>query len=240
MSSNMQSMSAVGLPTPPSGTEVASYRTYAEAQAAVDHLSDRELDVRVLTIVGTDLRLVERITGRLTLGKVVLSGALSGMWFGLFISILMTLWSAESSYMIVPMGIAMGALFGIIFNVVPYLMRRGERDFTSATQVVASRYAVLARENINEYRQILANSPGNLTRPSAPQAQSDPNVPTAFGSRPDEQPKYGVRLTDEERQQRDGVAAEVSDTVSHATETKSQNGDVLESSDYPAKGKSND
>lgn len=198
MSSNLQSPNVTALPTPPSGTEVASYRTYVAAQAAVDHLSDRQLDVRVLTIVGTDLRLVERITGRLTLGKVILSGALSGMWLGLFITILMALWLSESSLVIIPMGVAMGALFGIIFNVVPYLLRRGERDFTSATQVVASRYAVLANENIAQFRQILANSPGNLTRPPERKASVDTSGPTAFGSRPDEQPKYGVRLKPQE------------------------------------------
>ncbi|MDO5728233.1 MAG: hypothetical protein Q4P71_01245 [Actinomycetaceae bacterium] len=236
----MQSMSAVGLPTPPTGTEVASYRSYAEAQAAVDHLSDRELDVRVLTIVGTDLRLVERITGRLTVGKVVLSGALSGMWFGLFISILMTLWSSEPSYMILPMGIAMGALFGIIFNVVPYLMRRGERDFTSATQVVASRYAVLARENVNEYRQILANSPGNLTRPVQTRVQSDPNVPTAFGSRPDEEPKYGVRLSDEERQQRNEAPVAPAQDDPQPTTPDQGNGVAPESSDSSENNKPGD
>lgn len=211
MSSNLQSPNVTTLPTPPSGTEVASYRTYAEAQAAVDHLSDRQLEVRVLTIVGTDLRLVERITGRLTLGKVILSGALSGMWLGLFITILMALWLSESSLVIIPMGVAMGALFGIIFNVVPYLLRRGERDFTSATQVVASRYAVLANENIAQFRQILANSPGNLTRPPERRPATDTSGPTAFGSRPDEQPKYGVRLSDGERQEADNQA---SDSVS--------------------------
>ncbi|MDO5719900.1 MAG: hypothetical protein Q4P05_04130 [Actinomycetaceae bacterium] len=207
MSSNLQSPNITALPTPPSGTEVASYRTYAEAQAAVDHLSDRQLEVRVLTIVGTDLRLVERITGRLTLGKVILSGALSGMWFGLFITILMALWLSESSLVIIPIGVSMGALFGIIFNVVPYVLRRGERDFTSATQVVASRYAVLANENIAQFRQILANSPGNLTRPAERRSPMHTSGPTAFGSRPDEQPKYGVRLSEKERREDSEVQA---------------------------------
>ena len=40
------------MPVMPSGTEIASYRTYAEAQAAVDFLSDEEFDVKSITIVG--------------------------------------------------------------------------------------------------------------------------------------------------------------------------------------------
>ena len=58
------------LPTLPTGVEVASYATYLEAQQAVDRLSDEAFDVRAVTIVGTDLRMVERITGRLTYARV--------------------------------------------------------------------------------------------------------------------------------------------------------------------------
>ena len=44
---------------------VASYESYAEAQAAVDALSDQRFPVERLSIVGSDLRIVEQITGRL-------------------------------------------------------------------------------------------------------------------------------------------------------------------------------
>ena len=45
---------------------VASFGTYEEAQEAVDRLSDDGFAVESLDIVGSDLRLVERVTGRLT------------------------------------------------------------------------------------------------------------------------------------------------------------------------------
>ncbi len=194
------SLSYTRVPSPPEGTEVASYKTYAEAQHAVDHLSDEQYNVRVLTIVGTDLRLVERITGRLTWGKVIWTGALSGLWFGLFMGVLFALWTANDALLVVLVGLVMGAIFGIILNVVPYAMRRGERDFTSATQVVASRYAVLATANVQEFQKVLRNSPGNLTLPPARPVQEDLSKPSPFGSRPHEQPRYGVRLTPEERE----------------------------------------
>ena len=195
-----QPLSLIGELSGPQGEEVASYKTYLEAQRAVDHLSDQAYDVKVLTIVGTDLRLVERITGRLTWGKVIWDGALGGLWTGLFIALLFALWTPNAFLPILLVGLAMGAVFGIMLNVVPYALSRGQRDFTSATQVVASRYAVLATENVAEFRSALQDSPGNLKRP-APQHQvvQDPSKPPAFGSRPDEQPKYGVRLTEEQR-----------------------------------------
>ena len=50
------------------------YDDYAAAQKAVDFLSDNEFPVENCMIVGTDLKQVERITGRLTTGKVALGG----------------------------------------------------------------------------------------------------------------------------------------------------------------------
>ena len=67
-----------GLPTPPKGWPIGSYPTYAEAQRAVDYLSDQEFPVQQVTIVGVDLMQVERVTGRLTWSRVLGGGALTG------------------------------------------------------------------------------------------------------------------------------------------------------------------
>ena len=68
------------VPTLLAGDEVAAYSTYLEAQKVVDHLSDNKFPVENVTIVGTDLRMVERVMGRLMYGRVALAGALSGAW----------------------------------------------------------------------------------------------------------------------------------------------------------------
>lgn len=81
------------LPTPPKGWPVGSYPTYAEAQRAVDYLSDQEFPVQQVTIVGVDLMQVERVTGRLTWGKVLGGGVLSGAWLGLFIGLVLGFFS---------------------------------------------------------------------------------------------------------------------------------------------------
>ena len=82
-----------GLPTPPRGWPVASYPTYAEAQRAVDYLSDQQFPVQQVTIVGVDLMQVERVTGRLTWPKVLGGGVLSGAWLGLFIGLVLGFFS---------------------------------------------------------------------------------------------------------------------------------------------------
>lgn len=82
-----------GLPTPPRGWPVGSYPTYAEAQRAVDYLSDQQFPVQQVTIVGVDLMQVERVTGRLTWPKVLGGGVLSGAWLGLFIGLVLGFFS---------------------------------------------------------------------------------------------------------------------------------------------------
>ncbi|MDT3767301.1 hypothetical protein QS713_04360 [Gleimia hominis] len=186
------------LPQLPTGTEVASYRTYPQAQAAVDKISDMDIDVRGVTIVGTDLRQVERVTGRLTIWKVLGRAALSGIWMGLLFSLLIYLWMPNRTPLILVAGIALGVIFYTAMSVIPYLLSKGKRDFTSVTQIVAGRYMLLATIEAGRIREILADSPGNLTREPEPEPATQTG-PTAFGSRPDEQPRYGVRLSDAQK-----------------------------------------
>ena len=81
------------LPTPPTGFAVAAYPTYASAQAAVEHLIKHNFSIQDVTIVGSDLQLVERVTGRLTAGKLAAAGAASGAWMGLFVGLLLFVFS---------------------------------------------------------------------------------------------------------------------------------------------------
>src|SRR5690606_34170358 len=146
------------VPTPPRGEQIASYATYLEAQKAVDFLSDNKFAVELVTIVGTDLKMVERVTGRLTYGRVALAGAASGAWFGLFVGILLYLFSGQGGFVLT--AIAIGAGFGLLFSVLSYALTRGRRDFTSQSQIVASAYGILcAPERSGEARQLLARMP---------------------------------------------------------------------------------
>lgn len=167
------SMSRAGavpkVPTLPAGDEVAVFPTYIEAQKAVDYLSDNKFPVENVTIVGTDLRMVERVTGRLTYGRVALAGALSGAWFGFFVGLLLTLFAGSTASGVLFVGIALGAGFGLLFSVLSYAFTGGRRDFTSSSQIVATSYAILcAREQSADARSLLARSPGGLGRGAAP------------------------------------------------------------------------
>ena len=63
---------AAAEPTRPLGRNmqtVATFPDYASAQRAVDFLSDEKFPVERTAIVGTNLRLVENVLGRMTTGR---------------------------------------------------------------------------------------------------------------------------------------------------------------------------
>jgi len=138
------------------------YDKYEQAQKAVDFLSDHEFPVQNCMIVGTDLKQVERVTGRLTTGRVALGGLLSGAWMGLFVGLIFSLFDSGSSAFAVILSTALfGAVFGLIWALVGYAATRGQRDFTSISQVVATRYEVLVEHKFAQQgRELLATMPG--------------------------------------------------------------------------------
>ncbi|QCB96864.1 ECF transporter S component [Arthrobacter sp. PAMC25564] len=144
----------------PKGDTVGSYNSYLDAQKAVDYLADQQFPVQMVSIVGNDLKMVERVTGRLTYPRVALSGALSGMWFGLFVGVLLSFFSTTPGYFSIVTSVLMGAAFFMLFGIVTYAMQRGKRDFTSTSQVVATSYdVVVSFEAANEARRLLHQLP---------------------------------------------------------------------------------
>lgn len=170
-------------PTLPKGETVATFETYAEAQAAVDALAKAEFPVKELAIVGTDLTTVERITGKLTWGRAGGAGAISGAWFGTFLGLLFFIFSPTgTSVGILISAILLGAGFGMIFGLVSYSVNRRRRDFTSTMQVLATRYAIIAEPaHVTRARQVLGTTdvPSTVVSSSPPAPVSSPPAPPA-------------------------------------------------------------
>ena len=144
---------------PLGGVQVGSYENYQRAQQAVDYLSDAKFPVENVTIIGSDLRMVERVTGRLSWGRAIGAGAASGAWFGLFVGLLLGIFAPDGSswFSSVLTGLLIGLVFGAVFGAVGYSATQGKRDFTSTSQVVASRYAVMsAPQHAEQARELLA------------------------------------------------------------------------------------
>ena len=156
---------------PPTSSELFSlkypqslgvYDQYADAQKAVDYLSDEQFPVENIAIVGTELRQVERVTGRLTWGRVIVGGVASGAWLGLLIGLILSLFTeGTSTWTTIAGGIGFGIVFGVVSAALGYSATRGQRDFSSVQQVIATKYEVMVEHKfLAQGQELLAHMPG--------------------------------------------------------------------------------
>ena len=141
---------------------VGIFNTYADAQKAVDYLSDQKFEVQNLAIVGTDLKSVERVLGRRNWGTVINQGVMSGISTGLLVALVMLIFAPPASFLaLLLVSLVIGIVLGIGFAAAAYALSRGQRDFTSITQTVATKYEVLCEHKVAaQAREMLQGMPG--------------------------------------------------------------------------------
>lgn len=139
-----------------------TYGTYAEAQRAIDYLSDQNFPVQRTAIVAEGLRFVEQVTGRLNYGRALLNGALSGASTGLFVALLLGLFGftgpSAGLISLALSGLVFGAILGAVLGVVGYAMMGGRRDFTSVSGMQAERYSVMVDAEVADEALRLLNT----------------------------------------------------------------------------------
>ncbi|MFU8875130.1 general stress protein [Micromonospora sp. SL4-19] len=145
-----------GPETGPPTVTIGSYPDYPSAQRVVDYLADNRFPVEQASIIGTNLTLVETVLGRMTTGRAALIGTGTGAWFGLFIGLLFGIFTAGNWIAVIVAGLVIGAIWGAVFGAVAHAMTGGRRDFTSASSLRASHYAVTVHADLaDQARQLL-------------------------------------------------------------------------------------
>ena len=144
---------------------VASYPDYAAAQRAVDFLADNKFPVDRIRIVGSDLRLVEQVHGRMTIGRAALAGAGTGAWFGLLIGILLGAFTVGAWWRVLLFAVVAAMVWGAVFGALAHAMTRGQRDFTSTPSLQADNYTITVDTDVvDQAREMLSRLPTNLRR----------------------------------------------------------------------------
>jgi uncharacterized membrane protein len=139
---------------------VATYDSYSEAERAVDFLSDKDFPVQRVAIVGTGLKLVEQVAGRVTTGRSALIGAGQGAMIGLLFALFFGIFFSEDFLGILLYGLVVGALFGAIFAGLFQAMEGGRRDFASFQAMQADRYELQVDDEVaDRARELLAQLP---------------------------------------------------------------------------------
>ncbi|MCS3491340.1 pyruvate/2-oxoglutarate dehydrogenase complex dihydrolipoamide acyltransferase (E2) component [Arthrobacter sp. JUb119] len=151
----VNSISTSGLPR---GELLGRYTSYLDAQKLVDYLADNDFPVAAVSIVGNDVRTVERVTAKLSYPRVALAGAAQGGMMGLFVGLLLTLFGGGGNglYQILS-AIGLGMAIWMIAGVISYSTRRGKRDFASSSQFVATSFDVVVDFEHAQSARILAS-----------------------------------------------------------------------------------
>jgi hypothetical protein len=129
----------------PSGVRrtIETHAEYRDAERTVDWLSDHGFPVEHVAIVGTGLRYVEQIAGRVTTGQAALTGAGQGMWVGLVFGLLFGLFFNGAAFLgILLYGLVVGALSGALWAAAGHYSQQGRRDFASVATTRADQYEV--------------------------------------------------------------------------------------------------
>jgi hypothetical protein len=166
----------------PRGEVLGTYDSYADARKIVDRLAEQEFDVRTVSIVGIDLRTVERIRHRQTYASVALRSALQGAFFGLMLGILMSLIdpSGTGPQMLYTVGLGVG--IWVLFGVIGHSIRKG-KGFDSVQQLVPTRFDVVCEfASAAKARQLLGGgtpAPSPAPTPGPTPAQQPPSAAPA-------------------------------------------------------------
>ncbi|MGH3654581.1 MAG: general stress protein [Glutamicibacter sp.] len=176
----VNSISTSGLPR---GELLGRYTSYLDAQKLVDYLADNDFPVAAVSIVGNDVRTVERVTAKLSYPRVALAGAAQGGMMGLFVGLLLTLFGGGGNglYQILS-AIGLGMAIWMIAGVISYSTRRGKRDFASSSQFVATSFDVVVDfEHAQSARTLASKLPMRPQQaPAQPAAQTpQPQAPAA-------------------------------------------------------------
>ncbi len=146
---------------------IATFRSYPEAQAAVDRLADRRFPVEHVAIVATDLRFVEQVAGRLTAARAAVAGSGQGALFGavtgLFLGLLFAGDNITEPWALTLWGLMIGALLGGLLGAVSHAATSGRRDFTSVGRMEAERYEVMVDDEQAQNAFDVLQAPGSQT-----------------------------------------------------------------------------
>lgn len=128
----------------PEGEILASFPGYPEAQALVNSLVTKGVPAQALSIVGADVTLVERVTGKIGYGRAALSSAMSGSWLGVLAGLVYVIISPTDIITPIVGGLFIGAGVGMVAGMLIFTFSKApQRLYRSMQQVIAQSYRVV-------------------------------------------------------------------------------------------------
>jgi hypothetical protein len=154
-------------PKQPARQVIATFDNYADAERAVDFLSDQGFPVNRVAIVGRDLEYVEQVLGRLNYGGAALRGAASGGLVGALIGWVFGLFNwidpLTTGLLLAVYGVIFGAVVGALVGLIVHALQRGRRDFHAVSGLVPTSYDVVADVEVADQALRLLSTADNRT-----------------------------------------------------------------------------
>ncbi len=122
---------------------VATFATLGDVDEVLSAVTEEGFPIDRTTIVGTDLRFVEKVEGRMTLPRAAGYGVVTGAWLGALIASFAAIFSAHSVGGGLSMlfgGILLGTVFGAVFGAVAFRVAGPRDGITGNPTLVAARY----------------------------------------------------------------------------------------------------
>ena len=152
-------------PNQPARQVVATFDNYADAERAVDYLSDEGFPVDRVAIVGRNLEYVEQVLGRLNYGGAAWRGAASGAPVGALIGWVFGMFSwvdpLTTSLLLALYGAIFGAVVGALVGLLVHALQRGRRDFPAVSSLVPKSYDVVADVEVADQALRLLSTANN-------------------------------------------------------------------------------
>jgi hypothetical protein len=131
----------------PQGQVVAEFSQYEEASGYVENLVKNNFPPNMILIVGSELKSVERVRGKLSYARVAMSGATTGAWMGLLVGLIFGSGATATDASSAAMGsmtssLVIGAGIGMLINVIRFSLAKRKRGFISQSSMVAAKYQV--------------------------------------------------------------------------------------------------
>ena len=133
----------------------------------MDHLSDEGFPVSAVSIVWSNLRRVEYVTGRRTILTAGRDGLVAGAYFGalfaLIASFFITLEEGVGVFELIISWLIIGAIIGAVWSMLGHAFTRGQRDFSAVGKLEAESYQLWVDEaHADRARSMLGFPPTSL------------------------------------------------------------------------------
>ena len=135
----------------PRGETLATFDAYVSAQKLINSLVSEGVPFRSLSIVGTDVNLVERVTGKIGYGRAALSSAMSGSWLGVLAGLIFVIVSPTDVITPIVAGGIIGAGIGMVVGMMLFtLAGSNRRSYRSMQHIIAQSYRVVVEPEAHQ------------------------------------------------------------------------------------------